>query len=1108
MKHLQKFSIFFVVLLVISCENEQRNNLENQTPETKLFSRVSSFDSNIKFRNQIFEDESNNPFGYDYYYNGAGVATGDLDNDGLPEIFLAGNTSPNKLYKNLGNLKFKDVSSTAGFTRVRKWATGVNFIDINQDGLLDIYVSYAGPRYLKNRKNELYINNGNLSFSEKAKEYGIDDGGFSTHSAFFDFDNDNDYDLVVLNHTSFNEARVSDYFQALDGLPNEKRKEHMTRFYENKNGEFTDVTDDLNLNLPSYGLGIIANDFNQDGFVDIYVANDYFIPDYFLINKAGKGFENKIKDSFKHTPYYSMGVDAADINNDGMLDLAVVDMTPADHVRSKANMPSMNPKLFETLKTRYNYTPQFMFNSLQLAVDNCKYSDIALMSGVAKTEWSWAPLFADFDLDGDKDFFITNGFRRDTRNNDWLNKVEKIGITSYSPETLKKYYQLLLETKMTPTTNYFYKNIGPLEWENASEKSGIIEESFSNGMAYSDLDNDGDLDIIINNIDNEAFLYKNNSSEAGKRSVAFSLKNAKNCDVLNAHFTLETTKGKQYIQSTNVRGYMSSMEPIARFGLQKDDQIIKVLIEFRGQILEVPVHKISFDSINTFYLNDLKPKEKYFSDESSTMFFIDETSISHIHAENSFNDFEKEILLPHKQSTLGPMSCTGDINGDGLDDVFIGGAKGQSPKLYRQNTDGKFDLHFEFVQDKDYEDMGCVFLDIESDGDLDLYIASGGGGEFENNKDLLEDRFYINLGDGTFKKSNTYLTKNQISAGRILKDDWDDDGDEDLLVLGRTNPGKYPLPTKSIFLRNDNSNFTDITDQINDDFNNLGMITDAIWMDYNQDKRKELFIVGEWTDILVYEWNDGKLKQLNNKVNLDNTSGWWYSINHGDFNNDGREDILVGNVGENCKFKATKDSPFYLYSNDFDSNGTYDIVLSNKYKNNYVPTRGRQCSSDQMPFIKEKFDTYQSFADATLVEIYGQDKLNNSIQLNASSFKSSVFLNKPNGFERIDLPREAQISPINGSIIKDFNQDNILDVIIAGNAFNTEVETPSYDSGYGHLLLGNGNGTFKPVPATESGILLGGNVKDLQAINLSSKKKEAFIVTNNNSKTQLLVPRN
>ncbi len=1099
---LLSFSIF------LSCSSQEEELPMSET----LFSFISPKHSGVEFENTLIETVDSNPLFYDYYYNGAGVGMGDINGDGMPDLFFAGNNKPSKLYLNKGNFQFEDITSKAGIKNNGKWATGVNMIDINNDGLLDIYVSYAGPAFIEDQSNELYVNQGNLKFQELAQVYGINDTGYSTHACFFDFDNDKDLDLFVLNHSSFNGA-LKEFFEKFNSIDEEIRYKNVNHFYVNENGRFIDKTKQFGFDNPSFGLGISASDFNNDGFVDLYIANDFFLPDYYYLNNNGKEFSNQVKTFFKHTPYYAMGVDAGDINNDGHLDLAVVDMTPEDHVRSKSNMPSMNPKLFDFLKNNQNYIPQFMFNSLQLNMGNGFYSDIGLITKTAKTEWSWAPLLADFDNDGYKDFFISNGYRRDTRNNDWREELEKNSTSKvdevFSKSNTETYFEFLQKTSSTPVSNYIFRNSGKLKMENKTKEWGLTEKSFSNGAAYGDLDMDGDLDLVVNNIDSKAFIYRNDSDKGENDYISFRLLNGSS-DALNSKVTLYTSSGKQYVETTNVRGFMSSMPGLAHFGLKSDSEIEKVKVVWPNgneTIINNPARNV----LHTLKLKDshlpkqLNKKKRPMLNDVTGM----QSGVTFKHSENNYDDFQKEILLPHKQSTLGPFVTIGDINKDGLEDFFVGGAAGQAGELYQQLPSGKFQrLNSSFLeQDKLSEDMGGVIFDADLDGDNDLYVASGGGGEMQNLPSRLEDRLYLNNGNGVFTKSKNRIPQSAISSGRVIAEDFDGDKDLDLVVMGRTVPGKYPSASKTTFLLNNNGFFEDVTAQLNSSFESLGMITDGCFVDLIGDSKKELVLVGEWSSILIFQWKDGKLQDISEELEVDQLFGWWYSVNFADFNKDGKQDLIIGNIGTNSKFKASEKEPFYVYYNDFDKNGTGDIVLSNKYKDEYVPVRGKQCSTEQMPFIEDKFPSFESFANASLIDVYGEKNLDESVQFKANIFNSIVLLNNGNGFEKYDLPVEAQFSPIHSSVVDDFNNDGNLDVLVVGNTFNTEVETPSYDSGYGVILINEGHKefSFRPVLSGEHGAVIGKNVKDIVKVKLTEQSIPSYIVSNNDFYLQFLI---
>ncbi len=1100
--------LFSLVFLASCSEEKEKIKMDVDAP---LYTLLPSEKTNITFQNTSIETPNRHLGFYDYFYNGSGVAIGDLNNDGLQDIFFAGNDTANKLYINEGDLTFKDISDQAQIDSGR-WATGVTMIDINDDGFLDIYVCNSGP-YLDDSvlRNQLFINNGDLTFTESAKAYGIDDASYSSQATFFDMDKDGDLDLFVMNHSLLNYGRsVQEWENALINKPQDVYKRSCSTLYRNDGqGKFTDITEAAGLFRPGFGLGVAISDFDENGFLDIYVANDYFVPDYLFFNSGNGTFTESIKSKFSHTSFYSMGCDAADFNNDGLIDLAVVDMTPSDHYRSKTLMESMDVKRFDYLVEDRNFLPQYMFNTLNLNRGAGNFSEIAHMSGVAQTDWSWAALFADLDNDMHKDLVVTNGFKRDTKDRDWGRAVDaRMEKEGRSPEI---YYEELQKAKSIPITNYVYKNNGSLNFEDKSKEWGFEDPSFSNGAAYGDLDNDGDLDLVVNNLERTAFVYRNNTSEKGITNfVQFELKAGANFNkALNSRIKLVAGGQEQLVEYSFVRGYLSGMQPLAHFGIGNSDKIDKVEITWPdGKITSIDnpqinkKHKIDrFNTSSTLVSN--KPNKGLFYDITSQA-----SELTYTHRENEYDDFAKEILLPHKQSTLGPALAVADVNGDGIQDFFVGGAKGQSGALYTQiGTRGLVPIDTNvFQQDAAFEDLGALFFDADGDGDMDLYVASGGGGDVMEVR-MLQDRLYLNAGDGSFARSNRALPRITSSTASIAANDWDGDGDLDLFVGGRTTPGKYPLPPDSYLLENQNGIFKDVTATFGKELQKAGMITASCWSDLDGDGKQELIVVGEWTPVMVYSYTGNQFINSTESYGLSEDTGWWYSVEQGDFDNDGDMDLIAGNLGLNNKFHPNKDKPLHVFSHDFDDNGTLDIVLSKTYKGNLAPVRGKECSTEQMPFISEKFPMYSEFATSTLEDIYGAENLAAALHYQATTFASVYLENLGDGtFKSHRLPSEAQLAPIQDIVVWDFNKDGNLDIVIAGNMYNTEVETPSYDAGKGLFLQGNGDGSFTPIDKiAKSGLFMPKDVQDLSLLMLSGSDRPAILTANNNDALQLFV---
>jgi len=1097
--------------LITSCSDQTEK--KSPSPEKKitpqgetLFSLLKARETGVHFMNHLPEDLSNdnNVLSYQYYFNGGGVAVGDINNDSLPDLFFTANKTANKLYINKGNLKFEDVTEKSGVGSMR-FSTGATFIDINRDGLLDLYVCNAGPsKKEKERENQLYINQGDGTFSEEAAKYGINDPNHSTQASFLDYDKDGDLDLFVMNHSIYFKNQLSEVFEILKDK--ETLRKVSGKLFRNDNGHYEDVTEESGLLKHAYGIGLAVSDVNNDGWPDMYISNDFSIPDYFFINNGDGTFTDQQKELTQQITWFGMGCDIADINNDGLLDVGVLDMAANDHVRSKTLMASMNPTFFNALVDQLGYQRQYMFNSLQLNNGNGTFSNIANLSGTAKTDWSWSALFADLDNDGYKDYLVTNGFRRYTLDNDFqiaLRKAKNDYRGNIPLTKRKELYNLMPQIKLA---NYAFHNKGDLSFENMAKAWGLNKPSYSNGSVYADLDLDGDLDLVINNIDQKAFVYRNNSEKLSSNNYlrVNLIDDSKGSAFYNAKVYIYYNNEQQVLEYAPTRGYQSSVEHNLHFGLGEQEIVDRLVVKWLDgseTVLEDIAANQKLD------IHKAKGSKRTLTHTKPSIFTLADTKelgIQFSHRENNFDDFSLEGLLPHRQSQLGPFSAVADVNGDGLEDFFIGGASGQPGRLYLQMKNGTFNAapHQPWVKDAASEDMNSLFFDADGDKDLDLYIVSGGAGEFKVDSPELQDRLYINNGTGKFVKDENALPEILVSGQQVKAADIDRDGDLDLFIGGRIIPGKYPYSPKSYLLENRGGKFIDITKKWAPELENVGLVTDFLFTDFNQDDKPDLIVIGEWMKICMMENKGDVFADVSSKYSTNNLLGWWYSIEEGDFNEDGKPDYLIGNIGKNTKFKASSEEPFHIFTNDFDDNGDQDIVLSNYYKGKKVPVRGRECSSGEMPFIKDKCPSYKSFAEASLEDIYGEKKLAKAKHLESNEFKTILLLSQSDGlYEQVKLPNEVQMSPVNRFLILDSNKDGHQDIILAGNMFHTEVETPRYDSGRGLLLEGDGTGHFKALSVLESGIYAAGDVKDIDLIRI--KNKLSLLVSNNNDKPQI-----
>ncbi|MDN5202183.1 VCBS repeat-containing protein [Fulvivirgaceae bacterium BMA10] len=1072
-----------IILMLLSMDN---------FGQEKKFQLLPSSKTNIQFTNWVKPTGEMNVFISPYFYNGAGVAIGDINNDGLPDIFFVANFGPDKLYLNKGNMVFENISLSAGVIGTKSWETGVTMVDINNDGWLDIYVcrSTLMPNTLSH--NLLYINNKDNTFSERAKEHGLADVANSTQASFFDYDKDGDLDMFLLNHNVNRITAESMTFDHRDIFTGDK-------LYRNDGGKFIDISENAGIigKTIGYGLGVMIGDVNQDSWPDIYISNDYIENDYLYINNGDGTFAERIKEQMPHIPLYSMGGDIADYNNDGLLDIMTLDMTAEDNFRQKANMAGMDPeKFWNTVNAGKHY--QYMVNCLQLNNGKGSFSDVAMMAGVSYSDWSWGALFADFDNDGWKDQYITNGYRV-TLSKDFINWYkEREKFLNQKPASERNYIQETTEAMNNvpsePVENYMFRNTGTLTFENVTGSWGLDSPSFSNGFAYGDLDNDGDLDLVVNNLDHQAFIYENTGNKNAYLKLVF---DGPEQNKLGLGTKVEIWHGDKYQFQEHyiARGFQSSVEPIMHFGLGKAMLIDKIKVTwFDGQLQilkNVEVNK----KLTLSYVDAIGPLQS--KNKTNQHLFDDVTNefgIDFVHKENEFDDFEKQVLLPHKMSQFGPALAVADVNNDGLEDFYVGGAKGYGGVLYFQGQNGKFSASLKDPWEihKQSEDLDALFFDADGDGDQDLYVVSGGN-EYTPESVLLQDRLYLNDGKGKFTYARDALPTMLTSGGVVKAGDFDNDNDLDLFVGGRLVPGQYPKPARSYILENEKGRFTDITSSTSPSLLEPGMVTDAIWTDLDNDEALDLVVVGEWMPILMLKNTAGKLKPMNQ---LD--IGWWFSVNAADIDQDGDIDLIAGNLGNNYKYRASKEEPFKIYAKDFDSNGNYDIVLGYYNDQELYPVRGLQCSSEQIPGIKKKYSTYNAFASASLMDIYKDMGITQALKYEATNFSSSYIENLGKGKFRIKtLPARAQIAPGNNIIIQDFDGDQKQDILIAGNLHTSEVETPRADGGVGLLLKGDGTGNFDEISPHISGLLISGDVKSIKAIKLNNKRKGLLVARNN-----------
>jgi hypothetical protein len=1064
-----------------------------------LFSLLNAKQTGINFSNDIKEDEAQNVLAYEYFYNGAGVAVGDINNDGLPDIFFTGNLKSNKLYVNEGNFHFKDITKTARVSGRNDWKTGCTMVDVNGDEWLDIYVCYSGKGNAESRRNELYINNHDGTFTESAKGYGLDDKGCSTQAIFFDYDRDGDLDCYVLNHSIKAYKNVGLHY-----LKNEYDSLAADHLYRNDDDHFVDVGKRAGIsgNPISFGLGVSVSDINGDGWPDIYVSNDYTEQDYLYINNKNGTFSQKEMYAFGHMSQFSMGNDVADINNDGLVDIVTLDMLPEDNRRQKLLQGQENYELYQyMIENSFHY--QYMRNMLQLNNGNGTFSEIGQLAGISNTDWSWAPLVADFDNDGSKDLFVTNGYMRDYTNKDFLKFWGDYLVKQAVSHDSANYFDIVKMMPSTNIANYAFKNNGDLTYKNVSEEWGLKQFSLSNGAAYADLDNDGDLDLIVNNINETAFVFRNESS--GTNYLDVQLKSSgKNTFGLGAKLYCYSNGRMQFLEQMPTRGYQSSVTTVLHFGLgnaNKIDSLKIVWLDGTNQKLENIScnQRIAIEQKNARLQNAIAttPGQKLFSYKKPLITF------SHLQLE--YNDFKRQPLMPVMLSQCSPKFAKADVNGDGLEDIFIGSSQGQSSQLFVQTKNG-FVLSPQpyFLSDSNSVTTSAIFFDADNDGDLDLYCASGGYNDFVENDERLQDRLFINDGKGNFVLSKNRLPSMPVSKSVVTAADYDGDGDLDLFVGGRVVPGMYPQTPCSYLLQNDNrGNFSIVTTSATPQLQNAGMVTDAKWFDFNGDGKKDLFIVGEWLSPTIF-LNDGKSlypdtlanrfvsagfgerQTPNGKAQI--FSGWWNAIELADMDNDGDTDIIIGNWGLNSQLKCSPSEPLTMIYKDFDNNGSLDPFLCCFIEGKQYPYVTRDELLDEIYPLRKKFTSYKAYADATMTDIFSNDELKDAKSLIATDLATTYFENRNGRFYGHSLPLQAQFSPVYKIVVDDFNGDHFPDLLLLGNNEYPRLKLGKMDANFGTLLLNDGKGNFVCSANKDNGLFVAGDVKDATIINENGDK--------------------
>jgi len=1088
-------AILSIVWLLVSCSTvEQKKDLT-------LFTEIDTEKSGIDFINSLPFDKDFNIYTYRNFYNGGGVALGDINNDGLIDLYLTSNLSANKLYLNKGDFEFEDVTDKSGVAGKSAWSTGVNMADVNGDGWIDIYVCNSGDIKGGNKKNELFINNGDLTFTEKAEVYGVADAGYTTHAAFFDYDKDGDLDLYILNNS----------YQSI-GSFNLKKNERPKRdvlggdkLMRNDGDYFVDVSEEAGIygSVIGFGLGVTVGDIDKDGWSDIYVSNDFFERDYLYINNRNGTFKECLPEQMRSISGASMGADLADINNDSYPDIFVTEMLPHEDARLKTVTTFENWDRYQ-YNVGNDYYHQFTRNMLQLNHGDGSFSEVGRLGGVEATDWSWGALMFDMDNDGLKDIFVANGIYQDLTNQDYLQYVsnDEVVKSIVSGKTVD-YKRLVESIPSTPISNFAFKNQGNLNFVDKAKDWGLGIPGFSNGSAYGDLDNDGDLDLVVNNVNSLASVFRNETNQLLPQNhfLKFELKGLdKNTFAFGTKITI-TNKGKIfYLEQMPIRGFESSMDPRPNIGLGLIDTVEQIVIEWpdgKGNIL---THVSTNQTLQLDQRDGIQLPSTSTTSKGTPIFKSSANIISFTHVENDFVDFDRDHLIYQMLSSEGPRISAGDINGDGLQDFYIGGAKDQAGGLFIQMTNGSFkqSIQLELEKDKASEDMGSLFFDADGDGDMDLYVCSGGN-EFSSSSTALIDRLYINDGKGKLTKSSQILPVSKFESTSTVKPaDYDRDGDIDLFVGIRLLPFSYGLPVSGYILNNDGKgNFTDVSNQIAPGLQNIGMITDASFSDVDGDQDSDLVVVGEYMPIKVFINEAGKFIERTSTSGLEKSNGWWNRIESADLDKDGDVDFVVGNHGLNSRFRATEDKPVCMYVSDFDQNGTIEQIVCSYNGDKSYPMALRHDLVSQIPSLKKKYLKYENYKNQTITEIFTPEQVKNAFKLEAYNLSSIVLINDGMGnFTSKALPIEAQFSPVYGIEISDFNEDGNQDILLGGNFHKAKPEVGRYDASYGLLLAGNGKGDFQPVPAVESGIRINGEVRDI--ISITTAKEKLILVSRNN----------
>jgi enediyne biosynthesis protein E4 len=1088
----------FVLLSASACERRPPAG-------PPLFELLSPQSTGVSFANTLPERADFNPLNYLYYYNGAGVAVGDVDGDGLPDLYFTSNLGPNKLYRNKGNYQFEDITARAGVADPNGWKTGVTMADVNGDGRLDIYVS--GVDYLTvHGRNVLYINNGDGTFTDRTAQYGLEHAGYSTQALFFDYDGDGDLDMYLLDHSTHTERAVR------SELPAANPVRTSDRLFRNDGNHFTDVTDAAGLHdgVNGYGLGVVVTDINGDGCPDLYITNDFQGNDYLYINNCNGTFTESITKEMGHTSRFSMGVDAADFNNDGRPDIVSLDMLPEREDVLKTSSTTESFDLFNrTLKA--GYQPQYTRNALQLNRGAAKFSEIGYLAGVSATDWSWAPLFADLDNDGRKDLFVTNGIYRRANDMDYIAYLGNAAVQASLRDSITDAnLQLLRKMPQVPLPNYAFRNEGGFTFTNVAQAWGLGQAGFSNGAAYVDLNNTGELDLVVSNINAPVSIYRNRSREInGNAYLTVVLRGSGgNTDGIGAKVIIRNHETTQLLEQEPTRGFESSVDPHLHFGLGKTSMIDSLTVIWPDRRVQV-LTAVSANQTLTLFQRDAK--DKHAPPAKAAPLFADVTSEARVdfkHEEDTFYDYDREPLMPHLLSTEGPRLAVGDVNGDGLDDFYVGGAKWQAGRLYLQSADGTFRASPQpsIAADSVAEDIGATFFDANGDGHPDLLVVSGGN-EFWGEDDALLPRLYLNDGKGNFQRARGALPNIFENGSCAAVGDFNGDGHPDVFIGSRAVARGYGLIPKSHLLENDGAgHFRDVTLEKAPALSQAGMVSSAAWIDYDHDGKLDLVVVGEWMPVRVFHQEGGKLVDRTKEAGLAGTNGWWNSVEAVDIRGTGHPDLVLGNLGLNSFLQASAKEPVRLYINDFSHSGGGNVeqILTSYRDGISYPVAGRDELLSKIPSLRERFPTYKDFGASRIEDIFPASDLKAAQVREADTFASAIAFNNGNGtFVLRRLPDEAQFAPIYASVADDFDGDGRVDLVVAGNLYGVTPIIGRYDASYGLLLRGTGDGRFTPVEMEPSGIRIDGEVRDMKELR-GARGERLIVVARNDGRVLVL----